>query len=70
MINRFAGGHDSIEEEGGVPVEDVVSSELTKEPLDEELSTPHEVIKNTMDNNAMTGFSYKSSSQNIGKLYE
>ena len=41
------GGHDSIEEEGGVPVEDVVSSELTKEPLDEELSTPHEVIKNT-----------------------
>lgn len=71
MINRFSGGCDSIEKEGGVSVEDVVSSELTKEPLDEELSTPHEVIKKTSsNNNAMTGFSYKSSSQNIGKLYE
>ena len=46
MINRFSGGCDSIEEEGGISVKDVVSSELTKEPLDEELSTPHEVVKN------------------------
>ena len=46
MINRFSGGCDSIEKEGGVSVEDVVSSELTKEPLDEELSTQHEVVKN------------------------
>ena len=46
MKNHFAGGRDSIEKEGGVSVEDFVSSELTKEPLDEELSTQHEVVKN------------------------
>lgn len=46
MKNHFAGGRDSIEKEGGVSVEDFVSSELTKEPLDEELSTPHQAIKN------------------------
>lgn len=45
VINRFAGGRDSIEEEGGVSVEDFVSSELTKESLDEELSTSHQAIK-------------------------
>ena len=70
VINRFAGGRDSIEEEGGVSVEDFVSSELTKEPLDEELSTPHEVIRNKRGNNTtIIFFIYKFLSK-YWKLYE
>ena len=68
VINRFSGGCDSIEKEGGVSVEDVVSSELTKELLDEELSTPHEVIRNKRGNNTTTGFSSISISEITGKF--